>query len=340
MTGPGGTGAALELVGVRKGFGSLVALDGVDLRIDAGQVLALLGPNGAGKTTLVGVGSGQTDPDAGTVRVAGADPRAHAGAGRRRVGVAPQDIGVYPVLSVRDNLRFFAEAAGLSAADARARAVELAGPLLLDDLLDRRAGQLSGGQQRRLHAAIALVHRPPVVMLDEPTAGADPQTRSALLDVVRSVAAEGTAVLYTTHYLPEVEDLDADVCLLEAGRVIAQGTVAELVERHALTALVVEVAGGASSYAWPPGATVDGDTVRIPCTDPGSHLPAVLAVLGDDVTHVRRVEVVQPSLEAVYLALTGRHAVDGDLADDLDPSAARSGAEPTGPAAASGEAVS
>ncbi len=300
------TGTGLELTGVTKAYGARTAVDGVDLAVAPGHVLALLGPNGAGKTTLVGVGSGQLAPDAGSVRVAGTDPRGNGGADRRLVGVAPQDIGVYPVLSVLDNLRFFAEATGRSVADARRRAVEVAGPLLLADLLDRRAGQLSGGQQRRLHAAIALVHQPPVVMLDEPTAGADPQTRAALLDVVHAVAAEGAAVLYTTHYLPEVEALDADVALLEAGRIIATGSVAELVARHAEPVLLAEVAGPAADLPWPVGTIIGGSTARVAGPDPDRLLPDVLDRLGPHRDRLTRVEVVRPSLEAVYLALTGR----------------------------------
>jgi ABC-2 type transport system ATP-binding protein len=258
---------SLELSGVVKRYGSRVALDGVDLAVAAGEILALLGPNGAGKSTLVQIACGLLSPDAGTVDVTG------------RPGVAPQEIGIYPSLTVRENLWAFAEVHGVS----RKRAERLLEPLVLGALSDRPAGRLSGGEQRRLHTALALVHRPRVVLLDEPTAGADTQTRTAILAAVRTLAAEGTAVVYTTHYLPEVEALGAGVALLEAGRIIATGTVSELVARHASSVLEVTFD--------------DGRVVRRPGTS--------LHGLED---RAIRAEVIRPSLEAAYLALTGRRS--------------------------------
>lgn len=314
----------LRLARVAKAYGDRRALDGVDLAIGAGEVAALLGPNGAGKSTLVGVASGALGADAGSVAVGpdGVDPRGAAGANRRLVGVAPQDIGVYPGLTVAENLRAFGELTGLAPKAARARAIELSRPLLLDELLDRRAGVLSGGQQRRLHAAIALVHRPPVVLLDEPTAGADPQTRSALLGVVRSIAAEGTAVLYTTHYLPEVEELGAHVHLLDRGRIIAAGPLDRLVADHGEPALVVEAAGGAASTLlvgrWPRAAALDDRTTSIPHPAPESLIADVVAAVDEAGDAVTRIEVVRPSLEAVYLALTGRRDADDPTDEPTD----------------------
>ncbi len=210
--------SALALEDVVKRHGEVLALDGVSLTVARGQVLALLGPNGAGKSTLVSLACGLAAPDAGTVRVDGADPR--AAAVRRRVGVAPQEIGVYPTLTVDQNLRAFGELCGLPPRAARVRASELVETFALAELVRRPAGQLSGGEQRRLHAAIALVARPPLVLLDEPTAGADAATRERLLAAVRALADDdGVAVLYTTHYLPEVERLRADVVHLDRGRV-------------------------------------------------------------------------------------------------------------------------
>jgi ABC-2 type transport system ATP-binding protein len=255
--------SALALSGVVKRYGARVALDGVDLSVRAGEIVALLGPNGAGKSTLVGIACGLLAPDAGAVRVAG------------RPGVAFQEIGVYPSLTVRENLWAFAEVHGV------ARDESLLETFVLTELADRPAGQLSGGEQRRLHTAIALVHRPEVVLLDEPTAGADTQTRAAILDAVRALAAGGTAVVYTTHYLPEVEALDAGVALLEAGRIVASGTVASLIAAHASSVLEIEFGDGRVERR--PGTSLHG--------------------LGDDVV---RAEVIRASLESAYLALTGR----------------------------------
>ena len=260
---------SLALAGVVKRYGSRVALDGVDLAVAPGEILALLGPNGAGKSTLVGIACGLLKPDAGSVRVQG------------RPGVAFQEIGIYPSLTVRENLWAFAEVHRVP----RRRAERLLEPFVLSELAERPAGRLSGGEQRRLHTAIALVHRPRVVLLDEPTAGADTQTRAAILDAVRGLAGEGTAVVYTTHYLPEVEALGAGVALLEAGRIIASGTVAGLVAAHAESVLEVEF--------------VDGRVVR--------RAGASLDGLESDVV---RAELIGPSLEAAYLALTGRRGAE------------------------------
>jgi ABC-2 type transport system ATP-binding protein len=258
--------AALALTGVVKSYGGEArALDGVDLDAVAGRVLALLGPNGAGKSTLVSLAAGLMRPDTGDVRVYGEDPAAPGARVRRTIGLAPQEIGVYPQLTVTANLRAFAELHGCRPRAACERAAELLEPFALTALAGRPAGRLSGGEQRRLHAAIALVNRPRLVIFDEPTAGADPSTREHILQAVRDLAAGGTAVVYTTHYLPEVERLDADVALLERGRVIARGSVAELVARHA---------------------------------------PPRLAIAGSP--------VIRPSLETVYLALTGRSTVEPD----------------------------
>ena len=192
---------------------------------------------------------------------------------------APQEIGIYPSLTVRENLWAFAEIHGVS----RRRSERLLEPFVLTELADRPAGRLSGGEQRRLHTAIALVHRPRVVLLDEPTAGADTQTRAAILAAVRGLAAEGTAVVYTTHYLPEIEELGAGVALLEAGRIIAAGTIAELVAQHAESVLELTFD--------------DGRVVR----RPGISLHGLEE-------GVLRAEVIRPSLEAAYLALTGRRS--------------------------------
>jgi ABC-2 type transport system ATP-binding protein len=219
--------SALALDGVVKRHGDVLALDGVSLVLQPGQVLALLGPNGAGKSTLVSLAAGLAAPDAGTVRVGGDDPWSGGATVRRCVGVAPQEIGVYPTLTVEQNLRAFGELCGLAPRAARARAGELVDAFALSELRRRLAAQLSGGEQRRLHAAIALVARPPLVLLDEPTAGADAATRERLLATVRALADDdGVAVLYTTHYLPEVERLRADVVRLERGRVATPGPAA------------------------------------------------------------------------------------------------------------------
>lgn len=238
----------LHVEGLAKAYGDHLVLDGVDLDVAPGQVLGLVGANGAGKTTLVSIVAGLRRPDAGTVRVAGVDAVAHRGAAARHIGIAPQELGIYPTLTARANLRTFAELAGLRPRAARARADEVAERLGLTGCLDQRADTLSGGQQRRLHTGMAVLHRPDLLFLDEPTVGADVQSRAGILDLVRDLAAAGTAVVYTTHYLTELEQLEADIAVLDAGRIVAAAPVRELVERWGTASVQVSPKTLESAY--------------------------------------------------------------------------------------------
>jgi len=297
----------LEVANVQKSYGATLALDGVSLSVDAGSILGLLGPNGAGKTTLVSIIAGLRRPDRGTVRVAGVDVVREPERAQGMLGLAPQDTGVYPMLSVRDNLRFFAGLAGLRGRALRTRIEEIASALSLDPLLERRASELSGGERRRLHSAIALVHRPQLILLDEPTTGADVRTRAEILAIVRKFAEEdGAAVVYSTHYLHEIEELDAQVAFIDRGRIVVRGGVDQLIQRHGSSALVLTFEGVVPSVARVDGAVVDGSSVRITTADPSLEAATLIPHLGDDAARLRGVEVVRPSLEAVYLQVTGR----------------------------------
>ena len=229
---PDGDGQMLVTSGLVKRYGTRPALDGFDLTVAPGEIVGLIGPNGAGKTTFVEIVSGLVRPDAGTVVVGGRDALRSGRAVRRLTGVAPQELALYQTVTVRENLRLFGGLAGL-----RGRALDAAISRVLDELAlgpvaGKRTGELSGGQRRRVQAATAMVASPPLLLLDEPTAGADPETRSALLAAVRARAAAGAAVLYTTHYLPELTELNATLALVRAGQVIARGTQEELTGQH------------------------------------------------------------------------------------------------------------
>jgi ABC-2 type transport system ATP-binding protein len=296
----------LDVAGVRKAYGATVALDGVDLAVEAGAILGLLGPNGAGKTTLVSVVAGLLRPDAGTVRVGGIDVVAQSHRARELIGLAPQETGVYPTLSVRDNLRFFARLAGLRGRELRERVDVVVAALGLDELVARRGSQLSGGERRRLHTAIALVHRPRLVLLDEPTTGADVRTRAEILSLVRSLADDGSAVVYSTHYLHEIEELSAHVAFIDRGVVVASGELRELIRSHGSSALELTFDHHVPTAARPAGALVDGSAVRIATDDPAGTAARLLPRLGGEAESLRAIEVVRPSLESVFLAVTGR----------------------------------
>ena len=216
----------LEATDLTKKYDEVQALDGFSLSVAAGEICGLVGHNGAGKTTFVDMVSGLLRPDSGTVLVDGVAPHETRG----EIGISPQHIALYRPLSVREHLELYGRLAGLRRKALKAEIEELATAMQLTSFLNRRAGLLSGGQQRRTQAATALIHRPKLLLMDEPTAGADPETRQALLDVVKQRASEGAAVVYTTHYLTELADLKASIAVASHGKVIARGSSAELLD--------------------------------------------------------------------------------------------------------------
>ena len=300
----------LEVAGLVKRFGDVVALDGLDLQVGAGEVVGLVGHNGAGKTTAVEVVLGLVRPDAGTVRVGGVDALAEPRRARALTGVAAQDLQLYVTATVRQNLALCAGLAGLP----RRAADDALDEVGLAEVADRRVAVLSGGQRRRVQAACALLGRPQLLLLDEPTVGADPQTRSALLAAVRRRADEGAAVLYTTHYLPELVELGATLAAVRAGRVVARGSQAELLAGLPSRVVVsFDDDGGRPGPRGsdrrapdePPAALAgqraerDGDAWVIRTRDPGGTLAALVRAG----SLPRRVDVQQPSLDDLYQAL-------------------------------------
>ena len=293
----------LEARGLVKRYGARAALDGFDLDVRAGEITGLIGHNGAGKTTFMEVVTGLVRPDRGEVRVAGIDARRRPRAARRLLGIAPQELALYLTATVRDNLRLFGALAGLRGGPLRRAVDEIAEELMLTDVLGQRAGLLSGGQRRRTQAATAMVGGAPLLLLDEPTAGADPQTRTALLAAVRARAAAGAAVLYTTHYLPELADLDATLAVARAGRVIARGSQDSLT-RGLPGELRLRFDGDAGAECLPPGlaarARSVGGEVRLASISPPADLAAALAAGCAPAW----VDVRRPDLDDLYRSLS------------------------------------
>ncbi|MCP3760514.1 ABC transporter ATP-binding protein [Streptomyces sp. TBY4] len=270
----------LEVVELAKRYGEVQALAGFDLQVSAGEIVGLVGHNGAGKSTFIEIVSGLVRPDSGTVLIDGKEPSK----ARAQVGVSPQHIALYPPITVREHLRLFGGLAGLRRELLRSTIDDLAAALHLTGFLDRPVGLLSGGQQRRTQAAVALIHAPSLLLLDEPTAGADPDTRQALLDVVKQRAAEGAAVIYTTHYLTELSELQASIAVAKKGRIIARGSSAEL-----LDGLPGEVR-----------VSFGDEEVQLSTTDPSGALVDLLK--GTD-RPVESVEVHNPTLDDLYRSL-------------------------------------
>jgi ABC-2 type transport system ATP-binding protein len=304
----------LKVRDVQKSYGPVKALNGVDLDAGRGEIVALLGPNGAGKSTLVSVIAGLRKPDGGGVWLNGIDAGAHPDLARRQLGLAPQETGIYPTVSVLDNLRFFGELAGLRRRDLKRRIDEVAEAFSLSDLLDRRARHLSGGEVRRLHTAMIVLHRPPLLLLDEVTAGVDVQTRNQLLDLIGSLADQGSAVVYSTHYLHEIETLGAhQVVILHEGRVVTTGSIPHLISAFGGSFVELSFDELPAGLDLPAGTVVVAENIlRIPADDS----PAVTAAdlvgrLDQSGAALREIKLLQPSLESVFLSVTAGAANGG-----------------------------
>jgi ABC-2 type transport system ATP-binding protein len=293
----------LEARGLVKRYGERAALDGFDLDVRAGEIVGLIGHNGAGKTTFMEVITGLVRPDRGQVRGGGGAGGGPPRLARRQLGIAPQELALYLTATVADNLRLFGALAGLRRGALRRAVAQVAEELALTDVLGQRAGLLSGGQRRRTQAGTALVTGAPLLLLDEPTAGADPQTRTALLAAVRARAAAGAAVLYTTHYLPELADLGATLAVARAGRVIARGSQDSLT-RGLPGELRLRFEPDASAACLPASlagrAREHGGEVRITSVSPPADLAAALAAGCVPAW----VDVRRPDLDDLYRSLS------------------------------------
>jgi ABC-2 type transport system ATP-binding protein len=304
----------LECRGLRRCFGDLVAVDGVGFHIDPGETYGLLGPNGAGKTTTISMIAGLLERGAGEIVVAGEPMTTHAVRAKSAIGYVPQDLAIYPDLSARENLMFFARLYSMPTAEAKRRSDEVLELTGLSDRAHDLTKKYSGGMKRRLNIGIGLLHQPKLLILDEPTAGVDPQSRNAILESVEGLSAEGKAVLYTTHYMEEAERLCDRVGIIDYGKLIAEGTPQELVslvgerDRVHLTAAgdLAKTAAVLEDRPWVHQATATGDGIDLVVDDARENLPAILSDAAAAGTAVKSVEVTQPDLEAVFLHLTGR----------------------------------
>jgi daunorubicin resistance ABC transporter ATP-binding subunit len=315
---------AIHAEGIRHAFGDIVALDGLDLEVQAGTVFGLLGPNGAGKTTLVRILSTLLRPTGGRATVLGRDVVAEPLAVRRRIGLAGQFAAVDEELTGRENVEMVGRLSRLPGSEARARAGEVLERFGLAQAADRRVSTYSGGMRRRLDLGASLVGRPPVILLDEPTTGLDPRSRQELWSIVEELRGEGTTVLLTTQYLEEADRLAQRIAVVDHGRIVAQGTAAELKATVGTEVLAVRLvdpasADGAASALADLAAdepVIDAATgeMRLSVTDPGASAEAVRRLDARGVA-IAAVELRQPSLDDVFLTLTGRRSDDEEHTD-------------------------
>ena len=306
--------AAIEVEGLERVFdGDVRAVQGVDIEVAEGEIYGFLGPNGAGKTTTVRMLTTLLLPTAGTARVAGHDVVREAGAVRRSIGVALQEAALDPLMTGRELIRLQATLHGISKAEGRRRADELLGKVGLIDAADRRVGTYSGGMQRRLDLASALVHEPQVLFLDEPTTGLDPVSRKTIWEEVAELNREGTTVFLTTQYLEEADQLADRVGIIDNGLLVAEDTPrslkAEVGNPHLEISLADEVAERANEVVSKFGKPLPAKNGKILVELAGgaTEVAPVVRALDDSGIAVESLDLVQPSLDDVFVAKTGYH---------------------------------
>jgi ABC-2 type transport system ATP-binding protein len=298
----------LTVSNATKSFGKVKALDGASFELGEGELLALLGPNGAGKTTLIRAITGRVRLDGGEIRLFGR--QLIAGLTPPELGIVPQEVALYPLLTARENLVAFGRLQGLSGPELWRQIDWVLDRTGLADRASEPVKQFSGGMRRRLNIACGIVHRPRVLLLDEPTVGVDPQSRDRIYDVLAELRASGVSLLLTTHHLEEAEARCSRTVIIDHGKVIASGTLPELVDltvgRHRLVTLRVDAPVDASVRNGLDIDAADPRIVRARLTDVGAELPPLLDRLRASGRSVEDVDVRGPSLQAVFIHLTGR----------------------------------
>lgn len=315
----------VRIEGLRKRYGKTTAVDGVTFSVLPGETFGLLGPNGAGKTTTMKILCGLVRPDSGDVYVDGLSVTQATQKVQRLLGVVPQGLALYEDMTAKQNLVYFAKLRGISGEERAAQIAEILRITGLEEDANRRVKGFSGGMKRRLNIGVGLLGRPKVLLLDEPTVGIDPQSRRHILDSVRRLADEGVTIIYTSHYMEEVEYLCRRVAIIDHGRVIAQGPIDE-----------VRALAGDSVVLRVPlhnGATIDVDSLRQAVSVPleartgelrfvlpegSAQVPAILNTLVAKGLPLDGMRVESPNLEAVFLSLTGKalrdHGTNGGAA--------------------------
>lgn len=305
---------AIEVKNLKKSFGDLQAVQDASFKADSGEVLSLLGPNGAGKSTTISMLSGLLAPTGGDASIMGHSVTKEPEAAKKSLGVVPQDIALYPDLSARENLVFWGKMYGLRGADLKRSVDEVLEIIGLTDRQKDHVGKFSGGMKRRVNIGAALLHKPEVIIMDEPTVGIDPQSRRHILDNVKELNRQGMTVLYTTHYMEEAAELSDHIAIMDKGRVIAYGTHDELIKlvgEETRIDLTLNAEGEKVFAAW---RTVEGvagvdatdGKVTALVDDSNRVLPRLFDAASKADVRITSVDIQEPNLEAVFLHLTGR----------------------------------
>ncbi len=306
--------SAIEVLNLHKSFGENHAVQGVSFNVNQGEIFSLLGPNGAGKTTTISMLSCLLRPDDGDARIMGYSIRSDAMGVKSMLGVVPQEIALYEDLTARENLSFWGKMYGLRGTALKKRVDEVLEVIGLLDRANERVGKYSGGMKRRVNIGVALLHKPKVIYMDEPTVGIDPQSRRSILDSVVALKDQGMTVLYTTHYMEEAQELSNHVAIMDHGMMIASGTHDELVKlvggqtRIDLTLLMDD---GKAVEAWRKTdgvthVTTENGTITVLVEDSNLVLPKLFEAATKQSARITSVDIREPNLEAVFLHLTGR----------------------------------
>ncbi len=290
------------------------AVDDIPYEIGQGEIFSLLGPNGAGKTTTISMISGLIQPTAGECFVGGHSVVKEPLAAKNLIGVVPQEVALYPELSARQNLRFWGQMYGMSGKQLNNRIAEVLEQIGLTDRANDRISTYSGGMKRRVNIGAGLLHKPSIVFMDEPTVGIDPQSRRAILDMTKDLNAAGMAVLYTTHYMEEAQELSHRIGIQDHGKLIAVGTLAELTElvgeadtiKLGLADATIDIADTLATLDGVQQAATEDGELTLLVDDANACLPQLLAATNQAGVRVTAIDIKEPNLEAVFLHLTGR----------------------------------
>ncbi len=304
----------IEVNGLTKSYGGLKAVDEVSFSVDKGEVFGLLGPNGAGRSTLISMITTLLKPDSGSITVNGYKLNGENSEIRKILGLVPQEIALYPTLTARENLNFWGRMYGLKGSllkDRVEEALEIAG---LKDREKDRVDSYSGGMKRRINIAAALLHKPGVLIMDEPTVGIDPQSRNHILETVLKLNSEGMTVIYTSHYMEEVEFLCTRVAIVDHGKIIASGTKEELrklvgdndilnIEQTGINDKTIEMVKKLEGLK---GISMEENKLKIITSDANTMLAKVISILDSQKCKIQSINLEQSNLESVFLHLTGR----------------------------------
>jgi ABC-2 type transport system ATP-binding protein len=304
----------LKIENLCKSFGSIKAVDDISFEVKRGEVFGLLGPNGAGKSTTISIISTLLPPTSGEILFEDNSIFKNPKNIRQKLGVVPQDIALYPTLTGYENLKFWGNIYGLKGTELKKRISEVADIIGLNGRLKDRVEKYSGGMKRRLNIGSALLHKPELLIMDEPTVGIDPQSRSHILDTVLGLNAQGITIIYTSHYMEEVENICSRICIMDEGKIIASGTQQELVElvkektqiNIKLDNINEDLLNGFKSINGVFDAKIFEDMITLYGENGDTMLAEIISKVSEQKSKIQSIDVQKPNLEAVFLHLTGK----------------------------------